>query len=68
MVDQKSTWHGDIQLYTHTKTVGGGRGMARETWARKGVGGNTGGCMGMCLQTNKCRDGVEQLGWVMKNE
>ena len=27
----------------------------------KGVGGNTGGCMGMCLQTNKCRDGVEQL-------
>ena len=51
----KGTWYGD--LYTQT----GGRGMAG-----KGVGvggGNTGSCVGVCLQTN-AEFGVKHLDWV----
>ena len=37
------TWHGDLRIYTNR---GEGDGRNGE------VGGNTGACVGMCLQTN----------------
>ena len=47
--------------YIHKNCGGGGGGARHEKrgW-EKGVGGDTGGCVGVCLQTIKCR--VKWLG------
>ena len=53
MVDQKM--HG--MVYIHKQGEGGGNGQKGE------VGGNTGGCVDVCLQTN-AEFGVKHLEWV----
>ena len=53
----KGTWHGD--LYTQT----GGRWTAgKGRWVEKGVGGKTGGCVGV-YKTN-AEFGVKHVEWV----
>ena len=50
----KGTLHGDLYTYTNRGEGTAGKGE---------VGGNTGGCVGVCLQTN-AEFGVKHLDWV----